>query len=171
MNINEKELIKQIKASKNSLVWSVQDEVHYISNRHWAVRYKNLPTIVLTTMFSIFAEIPGNNSSFSTAFGEIQKDRPLVDVQTNMTLGESVKPGKITDVLVENGSLMRVVECCGDLIYISNDYIQMVQNFDDQPLCSGLYLPVFFCDGNLIILPYRVKEVTHKKIIQELIAI
>lgn len=171
MNINEKELVKQIKASKNRLIWNVQDNVHYITNRHWAVRYEKLPTSVLTALFSIFAEIPKNNSSFHNFQGILQKTEPSVNIQKIMTMDDSLKPGQITEILVENSILMRVIECSGDLIYINNDYIKMVDNFDDQPLCSGSMSPVFFCEGNLIIFPYRTVKVTHKKIIQDLIAI
>lgn len=170
VNINEKELVKQIKSSKYRLIWSVQDEVHYITNRHWVVRFKELPTIVLTAMFSVFAEIPENNSSILMSSGIPSKLKPPVDIRKVMDEKRIERPGMITEVLVQHGNeLLRVIECSGEYVYVKENYIKIVEK--QEPVCTGEFNPVIFCNGDFLILPVRVKQVTCKQVVQDLLAI
>lgn len=60
--LNIKGLIKQIKASKDGLIWSLKDGVHTITNRHWLISFNDVPKEVQVALFSIFAQFPEEGS-------------------------------------------------------------------------------------------------------------
>lgn len=170
MEINEKELVKQIRSSKNRIVWSIQEEEHFITNRVWAVRYKKLPTAVLTALFAIFAEIPENNTTLHTTSGIPQKSEPVIDIRKIMEPGHDLVPAQVTKIVLDIGIKARCfVGSDGQYFYLDESLVQLGNVFDGNVLYSKPRSPVFLCDGNLIILPVRVGKVEHIEIIQNLL--
>lgn len=156
--INLKEVCRQIKASgKRALIWSRQEGFHYITNRHWMLRFADdqLPREVLVVLFSIFAMIPEPGKTIVSYFGDVKEDK-LGNMDKIYSPLESAPPGKITPFSkdIDEKSRMRVIQSGTEFIYLNEEYARMVDH-DEVPYCSGVLTPVFFLDGAVIILPYR----------------
>lgn len=156
--INLKEVCRQIKLSgKRSLIWSRQEGFHYITNRHWLIRFADdqLPREVLVVLFSVFAMIPENGKTYMTHLEAVNEQKPPGFNSIYSQL-ETAKPGKITPFskdLTEKWR-MRIIQFGSEFIFLDEEYARMVDQ-DEVASCAGKLSPVFFLDGAVVILPYR----------------
>ncbi len=168
--INEKELCKQIKKSaKIGLIWTIQEGMNYITNRHWAVRYREVPRDVLVALFSVFAQLPEEGQTLNFTFGQTVETNVNVKRVFDESNDNDVK-GKVTSYLSDSYGpyMVRIINSDKGFIYIKDDYMKMVG--DEEPLCKGINTPVSFCDNNFIILPVRVSN-NNDNTLHDLIAV
>jgi hypothetical protein len=166
--INEKELIKQIKKSKHTMIWTIKDGVNYITNRHWMARYKTVPQVVLTTLFSIFAQIPKEGQALVMSCG-ITLEQKYINCGKMYDDAIKGSQGIVTSYIKESGNiLMRVIKYKGDYLYLNNDFFKIADD-DYAPKCNGKLAPLLFCDDDLLLLPYIVEN--DDETIKELVAV
>lgn len=160
MNINIKELCKQIKKS-HCVIWTLENGIHYITNRHWMIKFAELPREVLIQLFSIFTEIPSEGESLICQRDSIDR-KPAV--RCEFIFEEAMKgpkPGEITEfVKVKDPKLqIRVLNFGTFFCYTNEDYMKILRDFEEsKPFGSGVYRPISFNDNTFVILPYRVSN-------------
>lgn len=171
--INTKELCKQIKSAKRNLIWSVKNDIHYISNRHWMVRYKELPRDVLITLFGVFAEIPQNGDTFTAGHSGIHKDGNVNCEQTYKDIEQrSLSKGFVTNFLKTKGKdlVLRVINFQTSFAMVDDSYIRLVEDFSGSEVKGGgVFHPMLCCDGDLILLPVREGNTHENQLLHELI--
>jgi len=173
MNINIKELCKQIKKSP-SIIWTVQNGTHYVTNRHWAVRYTELPREVLIQLFCIFAEIPkeGETISFSKSYGFVSHSSANVE-RVFKDQEKVTDTGLVTPYLKTHDDYgnLRIIKIGKEFAYINEDYMKLVTDCESTSVvCSGRLSPISFYDNMLIILPVRTANEKDSGVINELLA-
>lgn len=172
MNINLKELCKQIKKS-NNMIWALIDGVHYITNRHWAVKYESLPREILIELFAVFAEIPEAGAAIQMRRGW-EVSRANVDIKKVFDDLSAVvqKQGEVTPYLkLSDKDSMRVIKIGDEPIYVNNDYMKIIKDVViSNPTSAGKYQPIAFNENTLILLPYRMTNSKDDETIAELLA-
>lgn len=172
MCVNTKELCKHIKQSANRyLIWTVENGVHYITNRHWAVKFTELPRDVLISLFAVYARMPQEGISLvRTVYGD--EERPAVSLEKIYAKSaESLDIGTITSIIVERDKEQyRVLKTPNAIIKLNNKYMSMIDKDINMAKCSGKNEPVFFGDNQVILLPVRADEPKENETINELIA-
>jgi hypothetical protein len=173
MSVNIKELCKHIKqSSKNSLIWTLEDGIHYITNRHWAVKFNELPREVLVTLFSAFAKTPKEGHSLViTLWGE-DEERPAVSLKKIFEGVEANKAeGTITNIILDYGKdVYRVIKTKDSIIRLNNKYMSMVEVGTQTAKCAGRLQPVTFGENQLILLPCRSENSKEEETIEGLLA-
>jgi hypothetical protein len=171
MNINEKELCKQIKKSV-TMIWSVVDGTHYFTNRHWAVKYDDLPRYVLVTLFSMFAVVPQEGESLSVRKGEEASRfganiKKAFDDQSSIT-----NKGEVTPFLkLYDTYNLRVIKVGNEPAYVNNDYMKIIKDVENSnPVTLGTKSAISFNDNTVILLPYRLSNDREDGIVKELLA-
>ncbi|BBI32344.1 hypothetical protein [Cohnella abietis] len=172
MNINIKELCRQIKKSHN-FIWTLKEGVHYLTNRHWAIRYEELPREVLVQLFAIYAEIPEQGKALVYQSGTGVSHMDEVDVKKifdNASKDQFI--GEVTSFIKVSGDLrMRVIKINGQFIYLNEEYLKILSDIESsQPYGKGQLRPLTFFDNMFLVLPYRTTTVD-VEILQKLIAI
>lgn len=167
--LNTKGLIKQIKASKNSLIWSLKDGVHTITNRHWLISFNDVPKEVQVALFSIFAQFPEEsthirNDRFS---GTTLKGDPI-GFESIVRGAEKGKHAMDTRFIYDMRGMKARVFRQGDVFaYVDESLLHAVDEYRGEILMSGVMTPVYFKDVNYLVLPYRMGTSPEKEI-QEL---
>lgn len=175
MNINIKNLCKQIKKDsiKKNLIWTVENGMHYVTNRHWAVKYLVLPREVLITLFSAFAKIPQEGHTFQLSphtSEPLERDTPI-SIEPIFKRCDTHQPSDCTKIITQFDQFSyRIIKQGENLIKVSQDYMQMVDLDGGQPKCGGMVDPISFCDNQLIILPARYDDAAENKMIHELLS-
>lgn len=173
MGVNIKELCKQIKKdSRKSLIWTLENGVHYISNRYWAVRFIGIPSEVSDTLFSIFDQMPSEGRTLATSHWDA-KERPFVSMSGIFRHCESNNTeGSITNIIIEQGKVSyRVIKTNDHLIRIDNKYLSIVNKDKDIPKCSHQMTPVSFCNNQFLVISVRVTNSKEDDTINELLAV
>lgn len=173
MGVNIKELCKRIKKdSRRRLIWTLEKDVHYVSNGHWAVRFDNLPRDVLISLFSVFAKIPSEGFSMVTTRWDVE-ERPAVSMTKVFRDCESYKSdGTVTNIIIDYGKeVYRVIKADEYLIKINNEYMSLAEPGSKPVKCSGRMLPVSFGDNQLIIIPVRNENAKEDETIKGLLAV
>lgn len=161
--LNLKEISKQIKASgkSGSLIWSREQEQHFITNRHFLLRVDEVPSEVLIALFSVFLKVPEKGETLNCYAGKIQdneKQKPI-SFEKIYTPDKQTEKGEVTPFIKELGEKMqaRVIQFPGHFTYINEQFMKMTN--DKEPVSTkGPMTPIYFADRNLILLPYRVHE-------------
>lgn len=172
MSINTKELCKNIKhASKNCLFWTLESGIHYITNRHWAVKYEELPRDVLIVLFSIFAKFPTEGTTLERASGG-ERERELVSlVKIFDGTSQNTVTGSITNIILEwDKGEYRVIKTASEIIKLNNDYMSMVVKDDEPVKCGNKFQPVSFSNNQFILLPIRNDNKSNDATVLELLA-
>lgn len=173
--INLKELCKQIKKSgKSYLIWVLQDGMHYISNRHWAVKFNVLPREVLIALFSVFADQPKAGISFiNTPMGlQISKiDDSKINIKDIFEQSlQNADEGVITNVVIDYDNVsMRIFKTSDYITRINNDYASMTEIKEGKS--AGQQKPISFCNNDLIILPFRATSNDEDELIRSVLEI
>ena|GEM_PF-1948773 len=165
--LNIKQVCKQIKAAKPSILWWRNNDQYYVTNRHWIIRLPvdQTPREILIQLFSIFAEIPAEGqilNSWHGSISNISKISQDVDGTVYSYMQKAVI-GKVTP-LVKVGDMdvpdLRLIHYKGKdgknrILYVNDEYIRMVDIKREPVYCSGEHSPLFFMDGVLAVLPMR----------------
>jgi len=171
MNINIKELCKQIKKSK-FFIWSLVDGVHYLTNRHWAIKFTELPRDVLIQLFSIYAEVPTEGKTLSRYRGGDITESPVNVAKVFDDASINQVSGSVTPFLKVHDELnMRVINLNGKFTYVNNEYLKIIADINrSNPAGRGMFTPICFNDNTFIVLPYRTTDEEHQVILKELVA-
>jgi len=174
MNINIKELCKQIKKSRY-VIWTLDNGVHYITNRHWMIKFSELPKEILIQLFSIFAEVAEEGKSLVYQAGFDAEKKPMVDCEKIFVeANKGAEYGKITNFVkvIEPKMNLRVASFGKFMAYLDEEYMKIIYDFNAaQPFCGGSFRPVAFNGNTFVILPYRVEnDRTEIELLNELLA-
>lgn len=161
--LNIKGLCKQIKSDKNSMIWSLRDGCHTITNRHWLIEFDEMPREVLVTLLSVFGEAPEDGMLLQNAH---YSDTPLRNVALTderwKPVGEG-KPATYTSFIHDAGRVgyLRVFKQEDQFIFINENYLQAVgEHFGRENIkCNGYFQPVYFENINYLVLPMRMTKV------------
>jgi hypothetical protein len=159
--INTKELCKRIKSS-GTVIWIREETQHFITNRHFLIRFDELPRDVMIALFSVFCKIPEIRQTLTSHHGgEVINDKP-VNVKGFYKPEEQTVEGVRTAyrrVLDEKRKLHATVIKFPDRVaYLDCDYTALVYDGGSIKSMSDHNQPVYMANGDLIILPYRMQE-------------
>lgn len=160
--LNIKELCRLIRADKKRIIWSRSDGYHYITNRRWLVRFKDgeLPQEVLVLLFSIFAEIPEPGRSLVSSLSHLPlRNKDALDVRQIYQGFDTAVEGEVTPFIKDATMQLRIVKWQDDILYLDENYLSMVDiGSAGPPKCVGKLSPVFFLDGDVVVLPVRTMD-------------
>jgi hypothetical protein len=160
-SINTKELCKQIRysAKRGSLIWTKEEKQDFITNRHFLVRFEDIPNEVLASLFSVFFKLPIVGETLYAQFGDITKPVKPVNIGGVFRTDEQNVIGNVTEYVRDSGNKItsRVIKFPTHYSFINSEYMKLVEFDDLSPITSGnsSAAPVYFADKNLILLPYR----------------
>jgi hypothetical protein len=157
MSINTKELCKKIKrAGYRSLIWQVADGAHYVSNRQWVVRFRELPREVLISLFAVFAEIPGEGQTLAITGGTLRQNAKydFKPIFAGISLASSAQVTPFLRIF-DTKLRMRAIRLQSGTAYINEDYMTILSDFEGAQ-GTGVMAPVFFCGGDVVLMPFRV---------------
>lgn len=165
--LNVKQVCKQIRAAKLSILWWRKNDQYYITNRHWILRLPvdQTPREILIQLFSIFAEIPDEGrilNSWRGSVSSIAKIPQDVDgaVYSHMQMAVMGKITPLVKVSDTDDPDLRIIHYKGKddkdrIVYVNDEYIRMADIKREPVYCSGERSPLFFLDGTLAVLPMR----------------
>ncbi|MDG0053033.1 hypothetical protein MMB75_05020 [Paenibacillus sp. P2(2022)] len=170
--LNTKEICKQIKSSGNNgcIIWSRETNQHFVSNRHFLIRFDELPKDVLVSLFSIFFKLPEVGQTLQSVYGEVdEKGTPLNVASIYKPEQQSIE-GEVTKYLKEFDEklLLRVIKFPGHESYINEKYMKMTKDKNPKVEKNIATVPVYFANGDLILLPVRDTSKEDKKIVDML---
>ncbi|MNC15677.1 hypothetical protein D3C75_635010 [compost metagenome] len=157
--LNLKEIAKQIKASgkSGSVIWSREENQHFISNRHFLLRVEEVPSELLIALFTIFLKVPALGETLNCNFGQIQDNQKPLNFDKIYNPDKQSQKGTVTPFIKESGEKlqMRVIQFPDHFSYINEQFMRMTS--DKYPIStSSPMMPVYFAENNLVLLPYRV---------------
>jgi len=171
MSINIKELSKQIKKwSRRYLIWTLEDGIHYVSDRHVAFRFNELPKEVLISLFSVFVRQPSEGRSLvMTPVGD--EEKTAISMKSVFRDSEQFAiDGVVTKVVVNYEDYAHRVIQAGDyLVRVDEMYMKMANG--EQVLCKGRHNPVLLCDGQMLLLPIRISKDLDANTIHEVLSL
>jgi hypothetical protein len=158
--INTKELCKKIKTSK-MVIWSREDKQHFITNRHFLVRFDELPRDVLVAMFSVFCKTAKVGQTLSMQFGkELVNDKSInakgvykPDLQT--IEGEQTVFLRVMDK--KSKRYASVIKFTDRVEYLDCEYTALVNEGSLIKSSPGFNQPIYMANDDLLILPFRVQ--------------
>jgi hypothetical protein len=150
------------------MIWTREKKQNFITNRHFLVRFEEIPNEVLASLFSVFFKLPIVGETLQTQFGEIIESKKPVNIGGVFHPDEQNVTGNVTEYVRDSGKKFtsRVIKFPNHYSFISSEYMKLVEFDDLSPTTSGASpaAPVYFADKNLILLPYRF---TNDKILIE----
>lgn len=168
--LNIKGLCKQIKESKWSIIWSLKDGKHMITNRQWMIVLDALPKDVSITLFSIFAEMPAEGQSLqNNRFIREHSHQVALDVEKIFEEAKGGSEAKDTGFIYSIGeSNTKVFKSSNAFAYVNEKFLAAVDadSYRGRVLLSGRMSPLYYEDINYIALPYRVSNDPEKEIIE-----
>lgn len=157
MNISE--ICKRLQAEgKGHLIWSREKGRDIVSNRHFLLKFDELPRQVLVTLFSIYLRVPQIGETIIMQRGEEVKS--TIDFNKVYTPDKQSEMGNITNFIyeIDRKLSLRAVKIGKHFAYVNNSYAKMAAVDCWVLSTDGKYAPIYFRHeiGDLMILPYRV---------------
>lgn len=176
--LNLKAIAKAIKTEGNggTLYWQLKDGTHYITNRRWAVRFEHeIPEdLVLKTLLPMYRRLPLEGETLTFRFQGAEAFGPDISKVYNTYAGRSLTQGHVTAFLRDNaGTFGRIILFGKHVQMIDNTYADMIvtpsgAKANEQVTLAGQpaeiegngssAVPLYFCNRNLLILPFRIKD-------------
>ncbi|MBW7475921.1 hypothetical protein K0T92_14340 [Paenibacillus oenotherae] len=156
--LNTKALCKQIRASRNQVIWSFNGEEHLITNRHWGVKFTELPTDIKVTLLTTFeGETPNINETLSKMSGiSVKKPEAL---KLPFPSKENEKEAQWTLYLRQiDNDLLRVFRIGDQFIYIKSSYLEAASDIGLKVVGTGPHQPLYFPEINYLVLPVRLQR-------------
>jgi hypothetical protein len=157
--MNLKAISKVIKSEKKGkILWQVKDNVHYISNGHWAVKLPHLTSEVIVALTERFlGKIPEPDAGTLTYnAGHINTSQTNICEMlfSSPNLNET---GTVTRFTIEldNKKNVKSIKFPSFIAVIDVKYATFLDN-ETYAETSGKLSPIYFCDRSLAILPFRV---------------
>ncbi|WP_274362723.1 hypothetical protein [Paenibacillus thermotolerans] len=170
--INIKELCKRIRygRTRGGMVWSREDNRHFITNRHWLVRFDELPREVKIELFSVFCKIPEVGQTLNIFAGQESETKP-VKYDNIYQPDKQDAIGEVTPFMKEIGEkhFARVLKFPEHFAFNDEDYFKLAEGDSDIKTQGNSPLkPVYLAGGDLLVLPIRVSESGNDTTIKEL---
>lgn len=155
--LNIKGLCKQIRESKHKLIWSLNEGVHTITNRHWLINLSALPYEVKIELLKTFEGIEIQEGQMINSYHDIGLvDKPLnIPKQENETV-----EFEWTDYYRNCASLgmTRVFRHGETIKYINTSYLQAVSEGLVPTSINSSLGNLLFEEIGYMILPVRVND-------------
>ncbi|MCL6605525.1 MAG: hypothetical protein K6T94_21885 [Paenibacillus sp.] len=159
--LNLKEISKQIKSSgkSGSVIWAREEKQNFISNRHFLLRVDLVPSDILVALFTVFLKVPAVGETLICSFGKVQDqgNKKPITFTTIYNPEKQTDKGKVTSFIKESGEKlqMRIIQFSEHFTYVNEQLMKMTT--DKEPMSiGGPMMPVYFAEGNLLLLPYKV---------------
>lgn len=155
MSVNTEALCTLLKQAE-TVVWSLKDGAHIISDRHVIVRFDEMPREIKSAMMSIFLKDIEDGESLCYRDGGVNS----VKIGEIPCFKEANVVGQATRYLKEcefpNGDtlLSRVVQLGDKYILIQDKYMKLVMERDVAGFQEN-NKPIFLADGEIIIFPLK----------------
>jgi hypothetical protein len=162
-SINTKELCKLIKlnSKRGAVIWSREADRHFVTNRHYMAHFKELPNDVLAALFGVFYQVAEVGQTFTSLGGYTDNYAKPINYDEIYRPDEQGLLGIHTDYLRDIGDkrTARVIKFPERNSLVDSDYLKLADG-ELFPRTTGSipHSPVYFADGNLLILPYRVSD-------------
>jgi len=172
--INIKELCKRIRAGSKSgaIIWSREENRHFISNRHWLVKFDELPREVTIALFSVFCKIPNVGQSFTAQAGVEHEQSSPINFNKIYEPDNQMIIGRATPFIKDLGNKLcaRVVSFPDHYSIVNEDYMKLaVDSSEIRTSEKNHNMPVYLAEGDLLILPYREQDRGDIKTIKDLL--
>lgn len=156
MSVNTKALCKLIKqGATQMLIWSKTDEGYTVTDRHFMVRFKDVPRDVMSTLLGIFLQTPGEGQSLKIMYGKVQDDCSLVSHKTIPKYEDASVDGKVTTYSKDlAGTKAKALQFGDSFSLVNEKYIALSTGTDAKSFGSP-YSPIYLEDGAVLVLPYR----------------
>lgn len=157
MNISE--ICKRLKAeAKGNLIWSRQEGKDFITNKHFLLKFDELPRQILVTLFGIYYRLPAVGETIALQCGaEINASK--VDFSKVYSPDKQTEKGYVTNYIYEMDEKLslRAIKVEDRHIYVNNVYVKMASSNCKVESSKGMQPPIYLKHelGDLIILPYR----------------
>lgn len=160
--INTKELCKQLRFdSKNgAVIWTREADRHFISNRHYAVRFEELPKEVLIALFSIFCRLAEAGETLFSQGGRVV-DQPKPANFSKIYLPDKADVvGSKTPYIRKMGKKLNaaVIKFSNRVSLVDEKYIKLADEADVVKSTDSVYAPMYLANDDLMVLPYRTTE-------------
>jgi hypothetical protein len=162
-SINTKELCKLIKlnSKRGAVIWSREADRHFVTNRHHMAHFKELPNDVLAVLFGVFYKIAEVGQTLTSIGGYVESDPKPIKYDGIYQPDEQDLLGVHTDYLRDIGDkrTARVIMFPERKLLVDSEYLKLSAG-ELFPRTAGNLpnSPVYFADGNLLILPYRISN-------------
>ncbi|SYX87675.1 hypothetical protein [Paenibacillus alvei] len=122
MSVNTKKLCQLLKyAASRTLVWSKLEEGYTITDRHFMVKFTEIPRDVMAVMLGIFLRTPEQGQSLKIMGGELIDDYSLLNHDALGKYKDASVEGHVTPYLKDiEGVKARVLQI-GDRFALVND--------------------------------------------------
>lgn len=156
MSINTKKLCQLIKReARRSLFWSKTEEGYTVTDRHFMVKFTEIPRDVMSTLLGIFLRTPEVGQSLQIWRGEIQDDCSLVSHKNIPKYEDANVDGKVTTYSKDLGGTKAKILQIGDSFYLVNEKYIALSTGTNVKSFGSEYSPIYLADGALLVLPYR----------------
>jgi hypothetical protein len=157
--INTKELCKQIRVS-GSVIWTMEEKQHFISNRHFLVRFDELPREVTIALFSVFCKLPEVGQTFTAFRGSVNDKAESIKYDNIYQPNKQDVEGSKTAFLRDMGrkALASVIKFPTHVSLVDERYMklagdsEMVKTTGKSP-----HAPLYLANNDLLVLPIRVQ--------------
>lgn len=156
--LNVKGLCKQIKDSRNNLIWSFDGKEHLITNRHWIIKLEHIVTDVLISLLTVFdGQSPDAGTSLKkhVFFSEIEKGVLI----SSPPLNEGRKSLSWTNFYRDYTGpreLLRVFSLDNSSVYINTNYLHVCGSSQLKVEGTNALRVIFFPEINYMVLPVRI---------------
>lgn len=173
--INVKELCKKIQygRTRGGMIWSREANRHFITNRHWLVRFDELPREVTIALFSVFCKIPEVGQTLNVFAGEETNAKPI-KYDGIYQPDKQDTAGEVTPFMKDIGrkSLARVIKFPQHFALVDEEYFKLAEDDSDiRTQGSNPHSTIYLAGGDLLILPIRYGDNGNDKTLRELLEV
>ena len=160
--INIKELCKQLRADgkHGAVLWTREESKHYLSNRHYAVRFNELPKEVLITLFSIFCKVAEVGETLFSQGGFVVEQPKPVDFSKFYCPEKANINGEKTPYIRDFGDkkFAAVIKFPNRVSFVDEKYMKLAADVKELKGTDSAFTPLYLADDDLMVLPYRTTD-------------
>ncbi len=157
--INTKELCKQLRVDgkHGMVIWTREANEHFISNRHYAVRFHELPRDVMITLFSIFCRLAEVGETLHSHSGRVIDVQKPVDFSKVYCPEKASVTGSKTPYTRDMGRKLftAVIKFSSHVSYVDEKYIKLANETETIKTTDSPHAPLYLANDDLMVLPYR----------------
>lgn len=157
---NTKEIAKLIKKekSKGKIFWQQKENLHYITNSHWAIKLEFIPHDIEMALFSLGLKEANQAYNHKSISDNVPNIASILDGYQDKEKATLTQFQYIT----KDKMVLRLAKCEELTIPINQTYMNALDEYQEYKMSSSSknLSPVIFENGNnaLLILPIRAKE-------------
>lgn len=154
--INTKALCKQIKedAKKGTVIWAREKERHFISNRHYLVRFTELPEDVSNTLLGIFGGEPEIGKMFMFQYGTKLEPKETINFKSIYRPQDAKLTGSVTTFMKELSKKWtgRIVNFSLEYVCIDEKYYALALDDKAKTISNENFQTVYLADNDLLVM-------------------